>query len=55
MIKKILDEKNIDYDVIDAEENIELTSRYHITSVPTLVVDDSVYVNASNIISYINK
>ena len=55
MIKKILDEKNITYDVIDAEENIELTSQYHITSVPTLVVDDSVYVNASNIISYINK
>ena len=55
MIKKILDEKNITYDVIDAEENIELTSQYHITSVPTLVVDDSAYVNASNIISYINK
>ncbi len=55
MIKKILDEKNITYDVIDAEENIELTSQYHITSVPTLVVDDDVYVNASNIISNINK
>ncbi len=55
MIKKILEDKNIDYDVIDAEENVSLASEYHIASVPTLVTQDGIYVNASNIISYINK
>lgn len=55
MIKKVLADKGITYELIDAEENVELSKKYQIVSVPTLVTEDGIYVNASNIMSYINK
>ena len=55
MIKKVLADKGIAYELIDAEENVELSKKYQIVSVPTLVTEDGIYVNASNIMSYINK
>ena len=55
MIKKVLADKGIAYELIDAEENVELSKKYQIVSVPTLVTEDGIYVNASNIMGYINK
>lgn len=55
MIKKVLADKGITYELIDAEENVELSKKYQIVSVPTLVTEDGIYVNASNIMSYITK
>ena len=53
MIKKVLSDRQIDYEVIDAEENVELSKKYNIVAVPTLVTQDGIYVNASSIIRYI--
>ena len=53
MIKKVLRDKQIDYELIDAEENVELSKKYNIVAVPTLVTQDGIYVNASSIIRYI--
>ena len=55
MIKKVLSDRQIDYEVIDAEENVELSKKYNIVAVPTLVTQDGIYVNASSIIRYIQK
>ena len=55
MIKKVLKDKQIDYELIDAEENVELSKKYNIVAVPTLVTQDGIYVNASSIIGYIQK
>ena len=55
MIKKVLRDKQIDYELIDAEENVELSKKYNIVAVPTLVTQDGIYVNASSIIGYIKK
>ena len=55
MIKKVLRDKQIDYELIDAEENVELSKKYNIVAVPTLVTRDGIYVNASSIIGYIQK
>lgn len=55
MIKKVLSDRQIDYEVIDAEENVELSKKYNIVAVPTLVTRDGIYVNASSIIGYIQK
>lgn len=50
--------KDVDYHVIDAEENEELVVKYGIMQAPTLVIDtDSKpqkFVNVSNIIKYVN-
>ena len=55
MIKQVLSDRQIDYEVIDAEENVELSKKYNIVAVPTLVTQDGIYVNASSIIGYIQK
>ena len=55
MIKKVLSDRQIDYELIDAEENVELSKKYNIVAVPTLVTQDGIYVNASSIIGYIQK
>mgnify|MGYP004548531087 FL=1 len=55
MIKKVLSDRQIDYEVIDAEENVELSKKYNIVAIPTLVTQDGIYVNASSIIGYIQK
>ena len=48
--------KDQEYEVIDAEENVEMVRRYGIMQAPTRVVDDGrepqVFINASNIRSY---
>ncbi len=54
MIKKVLEDKGIAYELVDAEENLELSKKYQISSVPTLVTEDGIYVNASNIMGYIS-
>ena len=54
--KNMLDSSHINYTVIDAEENSDLTAEYGIQQAPTLVVakDGAVekYINASNIKKY---
>ena len=60
LIKSMLDRKGILYNVIDAEENIDLCNKFDIMQAPTLLVlrnndDYDKYVNASNIINYINN
>ena len=55
MIKKVLSDRQIDYELIDAEENVELSKKYNIVAVPTLVTQDGIYVNASSIIGYVQK
>ena len=57
--KKKLNEKNIAYEFIDAEEMVDLTEQYEVMSAPTLIsVNEDGYdkvVNASNIINFIDK
>jgi len=59
MAKMLLDKKGISYDVVDAEENVELTNAYGVKSAPSLVIpkDDGaeVIVNVSNIKAYIES
>ncbi len=51
--------KDVNYVLIDAEENIELANRYGVMQAPTLVVVDGdhykKYVNASNIRKYVDQ
>ncbi len=51
--------KNVNYVLIDAEENMELAARYGVMQAPTLVVVDGdsykKYVNASNIKKYVDR
>ena len=51
--------KGINYVLIDAEENMELASRYGVMQAPTLVVvegeQQKKYVNASNIKKYVDR
>ncbi len=51
--------KDVDYQVIDAEENMELTSRFGVMQAPTLVVVEGEkykkYVNVSNIKKYVDE
>lgn len=54
-----LEEANIAYEIIDAEENMELVQKYGVMQAPTLVVvkDGQVtkLANASNIKNYAEK
>ena len=57
MAKMLLDKANIKYQVIDAEENVELTKKFNVTKAPTLLVPNEngieVFENASNIKGFI--
>ena len=59
IVKAMLDDEEIEYEVIDAEEAPELVAKYGINQAPTLVVVKGgmaeVYANASNIIAYIGE
>ena len=59
MAKSVLDKKGIEYAVIDAEENVELTRSLGIQSAPTLVVptEDGIktIVNVSNIRAFVES
>ena len=55
----MLEDAEIPYEVIDAEEAPELVKEFGITQAPTLVVvkdgQAKIYANASNIIAYIGE
>ncbi len=57
MAKTFLDGAGINYEVIDAEEQVDLVKKYNIRQAPTLVVSEGdsaeVYVNASNIKKFV--
>ena len=59
IIKKILEDENVDYELIDAQEQEELTKRFSVMQAPTLVVANdksyTKYVNVSNIRKYIEE
>ena len=59
MIEQMLDRSGFGYQIIDAEEEVELTKKYGITSAPTLVMvhgdKAETYANASNILRYVNQ
>ena len=59
MAKMLLDKANIKYEVIDAEENVELTKKYNVKKAPTLLVPNGngidVFENASNIKGFIER
>ncbi len=57
MIRKFLAENKVEYTLMDAEENHGLVQKYGIMQAPTLVnvTDGSTYVNASNIIRFVNE
>ena len=59
MAKMLLDKAGLAYEVVDAEENAELTKQYGVKKAPTLIVPMAdglkVYENASNIKGYIES
>ncbi len=59
MAKMLLDKANIQYKVIDAEENVDTTKLYHVTKAPTMIVPsagaNTYYDNASEIKRYIEE
>ena len=59
MAKMILDKEAVKYEIIDAEENIDLVKSFGITKAPTLLVPTSdgyeVYDNASKIKGYVES
>ena len=59
MAEMMLDRAHIAYKAIDAEENVQMTKSYNVTSAPTMIVPGSenlrVFENASNIKKYIEE
>ena len=59
MAKMLLDKKGYAYEVVDAEENVDLTNAFGVKSAPTLIVPTSdgvqVFTNVSNIKAYIES
>ena len=59
MAKMLLDKAGIKYQVIDAEENVDLTKKYNVKKAPTLLVPTEngidVFENASNIKGFIER
>ena len=56
MAKMMLDNSNISYKVIDAEESVELTKKYHVTEAPTMIIPNGQRIeNPSNIKKYIEE
>jgi ribonucleoside-triphosphate reductase len=57
--KSMLDGEKMNYQVVDAEENVELTKQYNVKQAPTLVIVNGEnveqYSNASNIKKYIKS
>ena len=57
MARMLLDKANIKYQLIDAEENVEMTKHYNVKKAPTLIIVKDgkcdVYENASNIKAFI--
>ena len=57
MIKEFLKKENIQYDLVIADKDVDLTKKYGIKSVPTLIVESpegfSAYNNFSNIVKFI--
>ncbi len=60
MVKAFLEKQNIDYDIIEADKEINLTKNYQINLVPTLIVSKDAehydkYTNFSSIVRYIQN
>ena len=59
MAEMMLDKAGVQYRIIDAEENVELTKKYHVTEAPTMIVpkdDENLFIeNPSNIKKYIEE
>ena len=59
IVKDMLGKKNIEYTVVDAEENADECNKFEVNQAPTLIAITKdgyeKYANASNIIKYINR
>ncbi len=59
VVYQLLNAKGIEFEKIDAEENVELTAKFDIKQAPTLIVLEKdgyeKYINASNIKKYIEE
>ncbi len=59
LIKALLDNNNIDYEIVLADENISLSTKFEIKTVPTLIAQTKnsyeSYINFSSIASFIQK
>lgn len=60
IVKSMLDSNNVDYQTIDADENVDLVKEFEIMQAPTLIIfnNDQSYEkfsNASNIIKILNQ
>lgn len=58
IVKSMLQAKNINYQLIEAEENPDLIDKYDVTNAPTLVIDGNQLtklINLSDIENYINQ
>lgn len=59
LVKVALDDKNIKYTVVDAEEETDLSLKYNIRSVPTLIRRDDLsyeaFINYSNIVRHLKN
>ncbi len=57
MVKIALDDNNVKYTLVDAEENIALSKEYNIRTVPTLIYKNDVsyeaFINYSNIVRHL--
>ncbi len=53
MVKKIMDEKGVPYQVIDAQENPSMAEEYGIVQAPTLVANGNVYAGMVEILNYL--
>ena len=53
VVKNILDTKNINYKIIEAEKNIDLVDKYNISKAPTIIIGGNKYQGIDEIKSYL--
>ena len=54
MVKRLLDEKHLKYQLINAEDRPDLIDKYQVLQAPSLVIDNHKYSGISEVMNYIN-
>ena len=54
MVKRLLDEKHLKYQLINAEDRPDLIDKYQVLQAPSLVIDNHKYNGISEVMNYIN-
>ncbi len=55
VVKNILETRNINYQLIESEKNIELVDKYNISKAPTIIIGDNKYQGIDEIKSYLDN